>query len=366
MISYWVNQAGAFGMEQWLLHRAPELAGRIRIRTYESLTPTLEVQSGAHVFSALDQLGPHGLATVAGLWDHLADRGPGIRLLNDPRKAACRLELLNRLFAAGINRHRAHAADAWEWAGELGFPVFVREESGHAGPLTGLLQTPRELARALRALRVRGYRRDELLVLEFCDVAGPDGVYHAGAVCRVGDRIAAAQLLRGRRWVLKWDEGDHDEAAMRAFRDYVDANPHAEWVRRVFEVAAVDFGRLDYGIRGTTLVAWEINLNPTLGPTPGATHAPLAEPAESLMWEARRNFVGRMREAFQQLDPDADDRPVALQLDSALVSGMHDELAEVQRRRARVTRLRSFYGQPLMGWPFRRAMEWLYPYSSER
>ena len=360
MITYWVTETGAFGMEEWLLRRAPELSPRIRVRRYESMTPALEIQSGAHIFSALDQLGPQGLATVAGLWDELARQAPSLRLLNDPRRAARRRELLRRLFEAGINRHRAHGTQ--DDPRGFRFPVFLREESGHSGPLTGLLRSPAELTEALRALRVRGFPGEELLVVEFSDVAGPDGRYQSAAACRVGDRIVPAHLLRGRHWVLKWDDSEHDEATMRAFRDYTASNPHADWVRRVFELAEVDYGRLDYGIQGDTLVAWEINLNPTIGPTPGGRRGdPFPEPIESLMWEGRQFYVRGLSDGLLRLDPEADDRTIEVGLDSSLVAGMHEELDRVRRRRSRLSLLHHLYEQPVLGWPLRKMLAWLFP-----
>ena len=37
------------------------------------------------------------------------------------------------------------------------------------------------------------------------------------------------------------------------------------WLRRVFAVAGVDYGRVDYGVLDGVPQVWEINLNPTIG-----------------------------------------------------------------------------------------------------
>ena len=72
-------------------------------------------------------------------------------------------------------------------------------------------------------------------------------------------------MLRSTRWFTKSSGNLPDEAGVREEADYVQANPHDEWLRRVFDVAGIDYGRVDYGILDGVPQVWEINLNPTLG-----------------------------------------------------------------------------------------------------
>jgi len=359
VISFWVNAAGSWAMEEYLARRAPDLMDRVRLCTYESLTPDLEVTGGAHIFSALDQLGAGGRAAVAALHDRLSERFPADRLLNHPRRVARRYELLTKLFDAGINGFRAHrAAEGLE---AVRFPVFVREESGHSGALTALLGSRREIARALRALRARGYRVADLLVVEFCDVSDSEQRFRMASACKVGEHIVPAFLISGRNWMLKWNESDHGEQAMQENLDYLLGNPHEAWLRRIFALAAVDYGRIDYGVRGGTLQVWEINLNPTIGPTPGAAPAALAPQLEALRQHGLRVYHSAMQKAFRALDPAVDHARVVVRLDPALLARMRAEAGRTKRRGAALRFLDAVYRHPKIGWPFRAAYSWLLP-----
>ena len=45
---------------------------------------------------------------------------------------------------------------------------------------------------------------------------------------------------------------------------YLDANPHESELREIFELADIEYGRIDYGIKGGRIQVWEINTNPTV------------------------------------------------------------------------------------------------------
>jgi hypothetical protein len=47
----------------------------------------------------------------------------------------------------------------------------------------------KELDKALLALRIRGYDREDLLVVEFCDTSDADGIFRKYAAFRVGNAI---------------------------------------------------------------------------------------------------------------------------------------------------------------------------------
>jgi len=359
MISFWVTGAGTFGMKEYIARRVPRLGELLQIRTYENITPDLELPSGTHIFGSLCQLPPSGREVAALLHDRLREASPESRLLNDPRRVCRRFELLDRMHALGINQFRAYRA-AQAGAVER-FPVFVRQESGHNGPLTGLLHTPKDLTAAMRSLRARGLPLDDMLVVEFRDMADGDGVIRMASVFRIGERIIPAFLLRGRHWMLKWTDSDHDGPAMREFLGYVCDNPHAAWVRGVFEQAGVEYGRMDYGICGDSLQVWEINLNPTPGPSPGPEPPPLEPELESMLQEGRGVYNKAMLEAFSELDAGSSGGSIRIQLDPALVERMQSDLRSIERRRARLGFLQSLYRRPALGWPIRAAYSWLVP-----
>ena len=111
MISFWVPAAGSFGIELWLARRAPELTDHFAIRHYESLTADQDIVGGAHIFTALDWLGPAGREAVAALHQAVRERFPRDPVLNHPERAVRRFELLTRAHQAVEGDHRR---DAWE------------------------------------------------------------------------------------------------------------------------------------------------------------------------------------------------------------------------------------------------------------
>ena len=359
MITFWVSDAGSFGIEEYLALRAPQLAGRVQVRRYESLTPELELDTGAHIFSALDQLTPAGREAVTILHDRLAPSCAPELLLNNPRKFRRRGDLLRMFFEAGINTFNAYrVTDSFD---AIRYPVFVREESEHNGAVTGLITGRRDLVRALRALRGRGFRSANLLIVELCDLSDPEGLFHTASAFKVGEYIVPAHLLRGRHWMLKWTESDHGEQALRENLEFVTGNPHGEWLRRIFALAGIDYGRIDYGVRGDTLQVWEINTNPTLGPPRQPPAVPLAPGLEALLMEARTTLRAGLLKGFQSLDSGADTGTATVRLEPRLISRIRAETVRAGRRASLVRFLQRLYSGPMIGKLFRRIYARLLP-----
>ena len=54
------------------------------------------------------------------------------------------------------------------------------------------------------------------------------------------------------------------EAQIRAEARYVAENPHADEIRKIFEIARIDYGRIDYSLKNGQIRVWEINTNPVI------------------------------------------------------------------------------------------------------
>jgi hypothetical protein len=362
MISFWVTRDGSFGIRTYGQNRGRAIAGRFQTRLYDDIGEVTELSAGTQVFAAVDQLTAPQREIVAVLWEAHARAVPGAVRLNDPRRVLRRFDLLTELHARGINSYRVFAATA---AGEVrGFPVFVRERDSHDGPLTGLLHTRDDLAAALSALRVRGYRPGVLMITEFCDTAGADGVFRKYAAFKVGDRILAAHVHVSRSWNVKSASHELDAARVAEGMRFVETNPHEAWLRDVFAVANVGYGRADYGVRDGVPQVWEINLNPTLGRAPGARPERRVDPGlAELAARSRDGFHERLREAFVAIDGADGDRtaPVRVTIDEGLLRRLRDEKA-VEHRRRRVLRwLQDLYVHPALGPPIRALYSRLFP-----
>jgi hypothetical protein len=281
MIHFFVNQAGSHGIQGYLADRGAALAGTVVPTEYEELSSLKKIRSCGAIFAATDQLGPAEQSAAEEVYTLLAARGN--RVLNEPAGVLNRYALLKLLHDQRVNRFRA--VRATERFDDLTYPVFVREEHRHTGTVSPLLADAFAVERALATLALQGRPRDQLLVVEFCDTRGPDGLYRKYSAFRVDGRILPRHVHVSARWVSKSGTSLVNPDTIREEARYFDGNPHEAWLRHIFELARIEYGRIDYGVANGDLQVWEINTNPTLGrnasraPRPeSAAYRPLTEP----------------------------------------------------------------------------------------
>jgi hypothetical protein len=352
MISFWTLQDN-HGIHAYRSNRGLAIADRFTPRAYEQVGASTELAAGTQLFSALDQLSPVQQRLVAHLWDEHARAAPQARRLNDPRRALLRFDLLRRLRSTGLSSfgvYRAEEIDAIER-----FPVFVREIHRHNGPKSKLLHNHQQVRQAIQALRIRGRRRENLMIVEFADASGADGLFRKYAAFRVGDRIIACHVMASSHWCVKSQQNQLTEEALTQDLAYVRDNPHLDWLQRVFEAGGIDYGRIDYGVAGGQPQAWEINLNPTIGREPGQSKKRNISVEMKQMRESTRElFHDQLRAAFLALD-DPSARTFSVRLAPALLAELDADAAQ-RRRQHRLLRLaKAVYNSPTWGRPVRLA-----------
>lgn len=357
MFQWWQADAKAFPEEsRYENGRGKEIAHRFNIVDYQSMAAEMTLTSKAHVFSALDQLSPVGRQAVAEIWDQLRAQRPRVRLLNDPRKVLTRFVLLERLHREGLNSFRVfRAADA---RNVDKFPVFVRSDKKHNGALTDLITSPDALKKAILALRARGNDIEDLMVVEYVDARDNDGRFRKYAAFRVGDRILPSHILVNEHWMVKSDGSERSLVVAQAEADFQLQGEYNSWISRVFELAGIDYGRLDFGVVNGVPQAWEINMQPTLGRGPG-DRKPRPQDEITAAFEAvRSRFHVGLREAFASLDCDAEPEPepLVVHISTPVMHSLNAARHSAERR----TRVRTFlsraYHSPALGSPLR----WMY------
>lgn len=361
MIDFWTNDPGERTLRRYTDRRAPEIAQLFRVRRYDELSATIAVSGGTQLFSATDQLTPGQGEAVAALWDAHARRYPVARRLNDPRRTLHRFELLAALHDAGLSRVRVYRAAE---AGQVRvFPVFVRHTGRHGGLISPVLHSAEDLRRALRTFATRGSAVDDLMIAEFCDTSDADGWHRKYSAYRVGDRILPCHIMQSRSWIVRAGSNDLDEAVVRDEIDYLTRDPHQAWLRRVFDLAGVDYGRIDYGVTGGEPVAWEINVNPTLGRGSGGSRTGPSEALKALKAEAREIFHARLREAFAALAPAGaavDAAEMHLPLERMLIERIGVEIVARERQQQRRHWLRRLQAHRML-LPIRAVFERWFP-----
>jgi hypothetical protein len=240
---------------------APGLRDRIRIVPYEELERLDRIHAATYLFTDADRLNDSDHAEAERLADELASHGPEVRVLNHPRRVKRRHELLRELSKRGVNDFRALRLA--ELDDGLRYPVFLRRESDHDGPLTGLLHSREELEQALGVLLVRGRPLADLLAVEFLDTTDDDGIVRKYSVFAVDGELVPRHLLFDRNWYVKEPQVT-DANTIAEEREFLQSNPHRAQLLELLEISGVDYGRFDYAFHAGRLQLWEVNTNPVV------------------------------------------------------------------------------------------------------
>ncbi len=214
-----------------------------------------------YIFTDFERLDAGEMAVVEQLWETLASDAETVQMLNHPRHAMRRFELLQTLYENQLNQFAVY--EATTGLTPRRWPVFVREANDHSGSLSALCHDPESLARALADLRHRIRPGAEIMIAEFCDAADETGVVRKYGAFRVGDRILARQIHFSRHWVVREPDIVTAEST-REERKYVETNPHADALLKIFDLARIDYGRIDYSLVDGRIQVWEINTNPMI------------------------------------------------------------------------------------------------------
>jgi hypothetical protein len=264
MITYFVSGSASDTLRNYLAGPGRSVADRVRVLAYDELAAIDAIAPGTSIFAALDQVSPLQRTVLPGIAARLLAAGHTV--LNHPSRVLLRFALLRTLYETGRNSFNVYRVDEADKVQR--FPVFVRDEHLHNGNLTPLLHNPAELQRGLRDLMLRGRHPAELLIVEFCDTSGSDGIFRKYSAFKVGATIIPRYLQVSQDWMIKTSTRWSAVEALEEDRAYLETNPHEAWLREVFALAATDYGRIDYGMLDGRPQVWEINTNPALGCSP--------------------------------------------------------------------------------------------------
>lgn len=298
MIHFLVPAAQTRGIKDYLDVFGAALREEFRIVHYEDLVNQKEFPLGTYVLSALDQLSPANAALLSEIYQQLKD-APGIRFLNHPAKTLQRFELLTELNRQGMNEFCAVRASSDRK--HLRFPVFLRNERLHEGALSPLLNSEREIQQAIGRALVQGHKLKDLLIVEFCDTASETGYYRKYAAFVVGKKVIPRSLNYGREWMLKHSQTEFTLPMVQEELEFVLQNPHQDQLLKIFELAQVEYGRIDYAIKNGKVQTWEINLNPTIGRGLRPPSRKLPPDVDAVRDGVRRSFFDGFENGWQEV-----------------------------------------------------------------
>ncbi|MES2461185.1 MAG: hypothetical protein V4671_11440, partial [Armatimonadota bacterium] len=272
------------------------LRSRIKIVYYEDLFYRHSFPRGAYIFTDLERLSERQLQHADSVRAYL--EGQGLPVLNRPGAVLRRYELLQMLHNEEINPFRALRLQ--EVDDSLRYPVFLRREDDHKGPVSSLIQNTAELQVAVLDAVYQGTPPRNLLVVEFCDTADASGLYRKYSAFLIGDRYIPRHLLFSHKWMTKHPDIVRESEVSEELH-YIFEAPHSHetQVRDIFQRASINYGRIDYALHNGRIVVWEINTNPTI-----ATPLRRTDPARI---PAFREVSACLRAAFEEVA----DAPVA-------------------------------------------------------
>jgi hypothetical protein len=302
-VLFFVAPAGeTWELEQYLETFGKNLQGRLNTLTWDQITTQQELPLGSYVFLAIDQMSPTEKEIAAQCWERLSQVRSDITLINHPLEVLLRYDLLRSCYESKRNSFRVRRAS--DFLGRLEFPVFLRRENDHQASHTGLLRSRSELARAIAKSIARGYRLRDLIVVEYLDTIDDTGTFRKYSSFLVGNRILPHTVMHSANWITKSHGRLINAATASEELDYVQKNPHAEWLRETFALANIAYGRIDYGLREGKPQVWEINTNPTIVRPPSSPVLP--EEQRLLREPVRQVFFPSLQAALEAIDSVAD------------------------------------------------------------
>jgi hypothetical protein len=294
MIYFLLCRTGDHTIRNSYLYTFPGVPERVRVVTYDQALRQPLLPIGCYVFTDLERVRPVQMPAVRGLYENLRTLEPAVRLLNDPSRAMMRYPLLRTLRERGINDFDIYRVS--EERRPERYPVFLRREDDHDGPISPLIPDRPALDAAIDRAIGMGHPRERLLITEYCDVRDGTGLVRKfGAACVAGV-VVPRHMVFSPNWVIKGPDLENSaslvpvDEQIRQEADYIASNPHADQVRRVFEIAGIDYGRIDYGIKDGAIRVWEINTNPVISAPRnldgGLRHRTVVEPGVRKLAEA--------------------------------------------------------------------------------
>lgn len=327
MIHFLVPAAEDIFIKDYLAVFGGALRDDFRVVHYEVLARQKEFVAGTYVLSTLDQLSATTVDLLCRIHKQL-EHVKGFRFLNHPTKTLQRFDLLTELNRRGLNEFRASRAVTNHK--NLRFPVFLRHERLHEGALSPLLNSEREIQQAIGRALVQGHKLRDLLVVEFCDTANDAGYYRKYAAFVVGRNVIPRSLNYGKEWMLKHSQTEFTMPMVLEELDFVRQNPHADQLRKIFELAHVEYGRIDYAIKNGSVQTWEINLNPTIGRGLRPRSNNIGPELDAIRDQVRHCFYQGFESAWKDvLLPSDIQPPIEVKIDPRIINavsanGLHD------------------------------------------
>ncbi|MGY8767220.1 MAG: hypothetical protein ACKVH8_02155 [Pirellulales bacterium] len=269
---------------------------------YEDLDLQKPFAPGLYIFTDHERLLRPEMKIIKQLASQMEQYPSHFRIFNNPNTALTRFKMLESWYESDINQSRAYRIDSLPE--DIKFPVFTKREFDHTDRTMRLARSKDELHHVLRRLTFRErLRRREMMLLEYCDVSDGQGVFQKYSIMRIGDYYVPKHIHSSKEWITKHSEILSDEINQEEF-NYIRAAAAPEDVKRGFEIAGLEYGRMDYGLKDGKVQIWEINSNPVVLPT--------RESLDPKRVPGQAESARQINKAYQQVNFSPDLEPILL------------------------------------------------------
>lgn len=178
-----------------------------------------------------------------------------LQIYNHPEKILDRHSLLEKLYSVKLNTHKVYRADQADQIET--FPLFLRYDNNHAGPISNLIETKDELKRVLATIENTNF----LSIVEYKPTDKLCNYFKKYSYFIFSNHLIPRHLLFSKEWCVKKNAVLTPFCAHQEYL-FLKANPHIDKVRSIVEASGVSYGRIDYSTANGKIETWEINTNP--------------------------------------------------------------------------------------------------------
>ncbi len=248
---------------------------------------------GVHIFTDIERLPGFFIPKLVSYRHQLKDYyGDSALFLNHPTRSKRRYELLKKLYVEGFNKFNIYRLN--EYPSPKQWPVFVRRENEHIGEISPLLENQEQLDAYRQKLYADEICTDDMIVIEFLDTSDHEGLFRKYSVMRISDKLLPRHLFFSNNWILKYkdltgpEQQEEESAFLKEF-------PHRDEIEKIFDLAEIEYGRIDYSLHDGRVQTWEINTNPVIH-----VHGDDLDP-DDIRFANQEKFLGDMHSVFQSL-----------------------------------------------------------------
>ncbi len=259
MIVHLATSRGSRSITKHLWYR-PVLNQRVVSLTYEQILDVDTWQRGVYLFTDSERMTSAQRVYASQLWERLNEHPGAYILLNHPTRHLARFRLLRKLFDDGINDFNVHRIEDLD--DTVRYPVFLRYEDQHIGALTPLLNTRTEAEDWIAQLAADGEQMDRIIATEFVETIDHQRLYRKFGAFRIAGKIVPRHMFVGTHWEVKLATNTKSAFRRREEYGYLRDNPHADRILEIFDMADMQYGRIDYALKDGRIQVWEINDNP--------------------------------------------------------------------------------------------------------